>query len=151
MNKTEQVIDHADRLCVARGSRLTAKRKMVLAVLLQSERALSAYELVEVCNKEHDQKFAAMSVYRILEFLEQENFVHKLHLSNRFVACVHISCDHAHEVPQFLVCTSCQRVKEIGISRAALSSIQQQVKLANYRLVSPQLELNCLCESCVAA
>ena len=116
--------------------------------LLQSDRALSAYELVDYCNETYDENFAAMSVYRILEFLEDEQLVHKVNLANRYVACVHITCDHKHEVPQFLICTDCQSVKEISIGSSILSSINKQVEQANYQLVSKQIEFNCLCESC---
>ena len=38
-----------------------------------------------------------MSIYRILEFLESQQLVHKLKLTNRYVACVHITCNHEHE------------------------------------------------------
>ncbi len=151
MSKLQRILSHAEQQCQINGSRLTDKRKKVLSGLLQSDRALSAYELVDYCNETYDENFAAMSVYRILEFLEQEQLVHKLNLANRYVACGHITCDHQHEVPQFLICTDCQSVKEFSISRSTLGSIKRQVEQANFHLVSEQIELNCLCKSCAAA
>lgn len=151
MTKLQNILSHAEHQCRAHGSRLTEKRKKVLSGLLQSDRALSAYELVDYCNETYDETFAAMSVYRILEFLEQEQLVHKLNLANRYVACVHITCNHQHEVPQFLICTDCQSVKEFSISRSTLSSIKRQVQKASFHLVSEQIELNCLCDNCAAA
>lgn len=148
MEQHENTINHAEKLCKQHGSRLTEKRKRVLGVLLQSDRALSAYELVDYCKENFEVALPAMSVYRILEFLEDEQLVHKLNLANRYVACKHITCDHQHEVPQFLICTNCQRVKEISINKSTLESLQQNVTTAGYRLVSPQLEMNCLCEKC---
>jgi Fur family zinc uptake transcriptional regulator len=148
MEQHENTIIHAEKLCKQHGSRLTEKRKRVLGVLLQSDRALSAYELVDLCKENFEVALPAMSVYRILEFLEQEQLVHKLNLANRYVACKHITCDHKHEVPQFLICTNCQRVKEISINKSTLASLQENVTTAGYRLVSPQLEMNCLCEKC---
>lgn len=53
--------------------------------------------LLDYCNETCDEAFAAMSIYRILEFLEAQQLVHKLKLSNRYVACVHITCNHEHE------------------------------------------------------
>lgn len=150
MTELQNILSHAERQCRVHGSRLTEKRKKVLSGLLQSGRALSAYELVDYCNETYDETFAAMSVYRILEFLEQEQLVHKLNLINRYVACVHITCDHRHEVPQFLICTDCQSVKEFGISRSTMNSIKRQVEQASFHLVSEQIELNCLCDSCAA-
>lgn len=147
----QTILGHAEEQCRARGTRLTEKRKKVLSGLLQSERSLSAYELIDYCNEHYDESFPAMSVYRILDFLEEEQLVHKLNLSSRYVACVHISCDHEHEVPQFLICTECQRVKEISIGRSTLATIRRRVEEASFHLVSPQLELNCVCEECAAA
>lgn len=144
----QSIIDHAEQLCKQRGSRLTKKRKQVLSGLLQSDRALSAYELVDYGKENFETPLPAMTIYRILEFLEKEQLVHKLNLANRYVACTHITCDHEHEVPQFLICTRCQRVKEISISKSTLANFQQNVEDADYKLVSPQLEMNCLCASC---
>lgn len=151
MSAVEKIIEHAERQCKQRGSRLTPKRKQVLSGLLQSEKALSAYELVDYCSNEFNENIPAMSVYRILSFLEEEHLVHKLNLANKYVACSHITCDHAHKVPQFLICRQCQRVKEIGISKPMMNRLRQSVEDAGYSLLSPQLEMNCLCESCVSS
>lgn len=148
MASISKVLNHAEKTCSAHGARLTEKRKMVLTGLLKSKTPLSAYELVDFCRDEFDETLPAMSVYRILEFLEKENLVHKLHLANKYIACSHISCDHAHEVPQFLICGGCGVVKEIGIKKALVDSLKQNVEQAGFHLSSPQLELHCLCQSC---
>lgn len=150
MSELQNILRHAEQQFGNRGARLTEKRKMVLTGLLESARALSAYELLDYCNETYDEAFAAMSIYRILEFLESQQLVHKLNLTNRYVACVHITCDHEHELPQFLICTDCQKVKEFSISRSTMDSIKRQVGRANFHLVSQQIELNCLCDGCLA-
>lgn len=148
MNKVEKVIEKAEGHCKGHGSRLTKKRRQVLYGLLQSEKALSAYELVDYCKNEFRENIPAMSVYRILSFLQDECLVHKLNLANKYVACSHISCDHAHEVPQFLICGECQRVKEIAISKSTINTLQHSVEESGFHLLSPQVEMNCLCENC---
>ncbi len=151
MKNTDIIMQHAERHCKDHGTRLTDKRKQVLAGLVQSDVALSAYELIDVCKEKYGESIPAMSVYRILDFLETEKLVHKLNLANKYVACAHISCDHAHGVPQFLICGRCNKVKEISISQSTILELGESVKKAGYRLVSPQLELNCLCENCMSA
>lgn len=150
MNNVQAVIDHAEQQCKSHGARLTHKRKQVLAGLLLSGKALSAYELAEYCQTEIDETIPVMSVYRILDFLEGEQLVHKLKLANKFVACSHISCSHSHGVPQFLICNLCQSVKEISIKQSIFKSLQKNVAEAGYHLLSPQLEMNCLCDACVS-
>ncbi|MEM7256231.1 MAG: transcriptional repressor [Pseudomonadota bacterium] len=99
MSSHQQVLARAEAQCLQNGSKLTKKRKAVLRGLLESNRALSAYELADYCKEQLGESMPPMSVYRILEFLEAEQLVHKLKLANRFVACVHITCDHKHAVP----------------------------------------------------
>lgn len=148
MASITQIIDHAENTCRTNGARLTEKRKRVLTGLLKSKKALSAYELIDFMQKEFDESLPAMSVYRILEFLEGENLVHKLHLANKYIACSHISCAHEHEVPQFLICDKCGNVKEIGIKKSLVNTLKQNVEKSGYVLKSPQLELHCLCHEC---
>jgi Fur family zinc uptake transcriptional regulator len=151
VNNTQTVIQHAEQQCIAIGARLTKKRKQILTGLIESDKALSAYELIEFCKQRFGEMLPAMSVYRILEFLEQQHLVHKLHLENKYVACVHISCDHAHAVPQFLICRSCSKVKELSINQSTISDLSETVQNAGYDFYRPQVELNCLCESCLPA
>lgn len=145
INKT---IERAEHKCRARGSRLTHKRKLVLSSLLSANKALSAYELVDYVKQELDETIPAMSVYRILEFLQEEQFVHKLNLANKYVACSHINCDHNHEVPQFLICEDCQRVEEVSLGKITQDELKRNVEDAGFKLVSPQIEINCLCNEC---
>jgi len=149
MNKVETVIEHAELRCKAHGARLTNKRKQVLSGLLTSQKALSAYELVEYCKAEFGEAIPAMSVYRILDFLQGECLVHKLSLANKYVACSHITCDHDHGVPQFLICGKCQKVEEISVSQSTITELKKNVAQAGFHLMSQQLELDCLCDNCV--
>ncbi len=148
MSEITRILDHAEASCRASGARLTEKRRRILAGLLQSQKALSAYELIEYMRKEFDESLPPTTVYRILDFLTEENLVHKLHLANKYIACSHISCDHAHEVPQFLICDACSNVKEVGIKKALVATLKRNVENVGYVLKSPQLELHCLCQEC---
>ena len=148
MASVKKIIEHAQTQCQERGTRLTDKRKAVLTGLLSSRQALSAYELIDVCRDKLNEKLPPMSMYRILDFLEEEQLVHKLKLANRYVACTHITCNHQHEVPQFLICNKCFRVEETAISKSVLDSLKGNVKKVGFKMVSPQLEINCVCEDC---
>jgi len=147
-NKVDSIIDFAEQHCKAHGSRLTLKRKQILSDLIKSEKALSAYELIDIYKQELDEAIPAMSMYRILQFLEDEHLVHKLNLANKYVACAHISCDHAHSVPQFLICGDCNKVEEISIPKPTMAALQKNVEQAGFQLTSPQLEMNCVCNDC---
>ncbi len=108
MDNIDKTLHHAEQHCKSNGSRLTDKRKQVLLGLVQSGKAVSAYELIDYCKSEFGETIQAMSIYRILDFLEQEQLVHKLTTANKYIACSHITCSHDHAVPQFLICSQCQ-------------------------------------------
>ena len=148
MVNVDSVLKEAEQLCKQRGVRLTDKRKQVLSGLVRSGTALSAYELVDYCREEYGNSIPPMSVYRILDFLQGQRLVHKLNLANKYVACAHITCAHDHGVPQFLICGGCQRVEEINVAQSTINALNRNVEEAGFHLVSPQLEMNCLCHNC---
>ena len=151
MRNVEQIIDRAEQHCKARGTRLTPKRKQVLSGLAGSAKALSAYELIDICKAQSGEKLPAMSMYRILDFLRKEHFVHRLDITNKYIACSHITCDHEHLASQFLICERCQSVKEIMLNDSTLAELRQTVERNGYRLASPKFEINCICERCAGA
>ena len=67
------------------------------------------------------------------------------------MACSHITCDHDHELPQFLICNNCDRVEEIGVQKALFNSLVGTAKTAGFDLVSNQIELEVRCENCLDA
>lgn len=148
--RVTKALVHAEDACSKMGVRLTDKRKKILTALLTTQKAMSAYDIVNYVRDEYHEVMPAMSVYRILDFLAGENLVHKLYSANKYIACAHISCAHAHEIPQFLICSDCGQVKEIGISAKVIEVLKASVSQVGYFLKSPQLELDCLCQSCSA-
>lgn len=153
MKKQElvKIMRKAQDTCSHSGSRLTEKRKRILELLLLSGTPLSAYEVADAYNRDAEATMPAMSVYRILDFLESEQLVHKLSSANKYVACSHIACSHDHEIPQFLICGNCQSVKEIAIAKRIVEDLDKQVAKAGYQLINSQLELQCLCDTCTSS
>lgn len=146
--KTDNALAFAQEHCEQRGTRLTEKRKQVLMGLLESDKALSAYELTEFCRDRLGFDLLPMSVYRILEFLEGEHLAHRLNLANKYVACSHITCEHEHDVPQFLICKECFHVKEVGLKRTFINTLEKAIDEAGFHLASHQIELDCVCDEC---
>lgn len=144
------IMERARARCAHSGARLTEKRQRILELLLSSQTPLSAYEVADAYNASQNEKMPAMSVYRILDFLQSELLVHKLNSANKYIACSHIACEHSHDIPQFLICEQCQAVKEIAIAKRIVDELGAQVEKAGYTLLAQQLELPCLCEGCAA-
>jgi Fur family zinc uptake transcriptional regulator len=146
--KLDKIITKAESNCIESGGKLTAKRKSILTVLLSADMPLSAYEIAEHYKDTFSETIPVMSVYRMLDFLMQENFVHKLSLTNKYIACSHIACDHEHQIPQFLMCDECLNVKEVGIKNDIIEALQNSVESADFYLNSPQIEFHGICKDC---
>ena len=150
MKKTsiKSVINKAESTCKQSGSRLTSKRQQILEQLLRAKKPLSAYNLADMYKERFGKSIPPMSVYRILDFLVQEKLAHKLTSTNQYLACSHIACDHQHEIPQFLICDSCNRVTEIGIKKNIIKALENSVNDTGFLMASPQLELHGQCKLC---
>ena len=137
---SEKAMSDVEQKCADRGIRLTRRRKEVLRTLVLADSALSAYEIAEQCN--------AGSVYRILDFLRDQQFVHRLETANKYISCSHLSCGHDHAQSQFLICNECRKVEEIDFSSEAFSVMEKAASAAGFSSISPQLEVRGLCDSC---
>lgn len=151
-NQLQATLQLAERACLQRKSRLTPKRRDVLTILLQEEKAVSAYELMALFKAHFNKELLTMTAYRTLEFLESMQLAHKLNIANKYVACAHIGCETSHELPHFLICQQCLRVDELSHDMPNnLNNITSKVEETGYQLYSPQIELNCICNMCFSA
>lgn len=144
----QQTVEKASQQCQQMGGRLTEKRKNILLLLLSTQTPLSAYDLVEQYKIRFSDNLPAMSVYRMLNFLQEVKLAHKLETTNQFVACSHIICEHEHEIPQFLICDQCHTVREIGVKKQIIEELSNSIETTGFSLASQQLELHGLCAGC---
>ena len=69
----QEALDQAVLLCEQRGVRLTAIRKQVLELIWQNHKPLGAYDLLDMLSSDQ-QRVAPPTVYRALDFLQENNF-----------------------------------------------------------------------------
>ena len=150
-DQKQAILDKASAHCQQLGERLTPKRERLLDLLLAADGPKSAYDLISDHQAAYGEAPAAMSVYRMLNFLVDAGLAHKLATTNQFLACSHISCDHDHEVPQFLICDRCQAVEEVGMQRALMAELKASASRVGFQMGSQQLEVHGLCARCAQA
>ena len=149
--QTKRALAEAERYCSEKGVRFTAKRKLVLEALLNSDKSLSAYELADYCRAEQGSEMLPMSVYRILDFLASERLVHRIKTTNKFIACSHISCQHDHKAWQFLICQNCDKVEEVDLEKSILNKITDAIQEVGFQVAGRQFELEGVCSDCSVA
>ncbi|MGV2979461.1 Fur family transcriptional regulator [Camelimonas sp. ID_303_24] len=135
----------ADRLCRERGVRLTDLRRSVLAALYETHRPLGAYDLAEILAGQSGKRIAPVTVYRVLEFLTGQGFVHRLVTRNAFIACPH---QHdAGDVTVFLICARCGGVDELE-SPAINTAIGDLLKTSQFTPAAKIVEIDGICAHC---
>jgi Fur family transcriptional regulator, zinc uptake regulator len=133
-----------ERECRARGLRLTPARGFVLDALLDAEhRAFTAYELLDRLREAGLGKQPPI-VYRALDFLVANGFVHRIERLGAYVACVHGAGRHA---AAFLVCRSCRTVAEIVLPGPE-DALAGQAGSIGFRLERVTVEAEGLCAGC---
>ena len=145
---TNKTLQNAELICRDAGVRLTVKRKRALALLLEAPSPVSAYELIDLYHARYGESLTAMSAYRMLNFLVEETLAHRLNSVNKYTACEHINCNHAHDLPQFLICANCQSVSEASIQKHTLDQLRTDILKSGFSMHNQQLELHGLCGKC---
>jgi len=140
-----EALARAERLCRERGLRLTPIRRRALEALHADHRPVGAYDLADRLSPAGGRRLAPISVYRALDFLVEQGFVHRLSSRNAYLACLH---GHgADEVVAFLICERCGGVDEDTSPemKGALAGIARARQFAPTHQV---VEIVGLCEHC---
>ena len=129
--------------CEKRGLRLTEIRLRVLELIAAADKPVKAYDLLDQLREKHGNA-APPTVYRALDFLLENGFIHKLESINAFVSCHHPA--EAHQVP-FLICDTCSSAQEVCDDRVA-ELIEAQAKALGFRPQAQTLEVHGTCKHC---
>jgi len=136
-------MNEARAFCLGEGLRLTPVRERVLEILLESHKALGAYDILDRL-KADGLGGQPPVVYRALEFLVEHGFVHKLERLNAFTACNHPDLGHQ---PMFLICRDCKQVAETPLGRLG-RHIDQGAAAMGFEVQSHVVEVMGRCPTC---
>jgi Fur family zinc uptake transcriptional regulator len=133
-------------VCEARGLRLTPHRARALDILLESHRALGAYELLERFRAEGLSAQPPVA-YRALDFLVANGLAHRIEKLNAYVACARPGAGHA---PAFMICRACRRVAEAA-EPAGEGPLDAAADRLGFSVERTVVEAEGLCPACRAA
>ncbi|MBC7750743.1 MAG: transcriptional repressor [Candidatus Saccharibacteria bacterium] len=136
-------IADAELECQRRGVRWTALRSDVLTLILQAAQPVGAYDLLAKMAHQ-GRPPAPPTVYRSLDFLLEQGFIHRLTSINAFVPCCHPRYGHQ---AAFLICTRCHRVDEAE-SHDLQHVLESLAKQGGFLPQQTTIEVAGLCVSC---
>ena len=149
-------VDAVERACRDRGLRLTPIRARVLGLIARQGKPIKAYDLLEQLradnariDKSDEEESAGAAapptIYRALDFLLANGFIHKLESVNAFVACHHPSTAQ-HSVP-FLICDRCHSAVELE-DREVVAQLEARARALGFQPQAQTLEVHGLCARC---
>ena len=158
---TTAKLDHAAQLCERRGSKLTELRRLVLGLILDAEAPTGAYDLLERL-RAHRGAAAPPTVYRALDFLLEQGFIHRIERLSAFVGCIgahdHAAGDHGagdhgaehHHAAQFLICRTCGQATELD-DHALAHALDHAAEAVGFKVTGATIEAEGTCAKCRAA
>lgn len=140
----EFLLQKAHKTCSERGVRFTKTRELVFQLLSEHNAAIGAYDLLEQLKK-HDAAAKPATIYRALDFLSEQGFVHKIESINAFILCDHFSeCSHP---VQLLICDNCANVDEISSENLDLA-IRAMADASGFKITHQIVEAHGICSKC---
>ncbi len=136
----------AERACEGRGLQFTHIRRAVLEALWQSEQPIGAYELIRALEAKLDRRLSPPTVYRVLEFLQEQRLIARIATKNAFVPCAHPDHDHACV---FFICENCGASAEVENPKIE-ALFESDAAALGFRIGKHVVELQGICASCLS-
>jgi Fe2+ or Zn2+ uptake regulation protein len=124
------------------GGRLTAPRKAIVELLVNSNHALGPIEIYDLVRKQNP-KVGLVTVYRTLELLGRLGLVERIHLPDGCHMIMRAARGHEHVV----LCTRCGRA-EYFPGEDISDWIDHISRESGFTIQSHWLQLQGLCEDC---
>lgn len=144
-------VESALKILKHKGYRITKPRKLVLELLNQTDNALSAYEIRDLLN-DSGEPIDTVSVYRILDCLEENHLIHRVLLTGKVRKCqleqeddCHLpQSDHCHHLLLCRVCGSVEEIHCLGLDDLVREVSQQ----TDFQVDHHHLEFMGRCRRC---
>jgi len=133
----------AEALIHERGVTLTPIRRRVLEMILEAKRPLGAYALLTNLRTKAGSAMPP-TIYRALDFLIAQGFVHKIESNNTFVACNEVRRAHSSH---FVMCRMCGRTEEF-IDAPVAAKLRRRAATRGFKIERQVIELHGICADC---
>ena len=119
--------------------------QIVLKIIRNNKKALSAYDIVDKFQR--IKRIQPMTVYRSLNSLISEGYVHKSNYHNTFVLC---KFSHAeNDITTLGVCTKCKDIEEVVMDRNKMGLLLNVVDFKKFNTNKlQQIEIPAICKAC---
>ena len=144
ITSAERILSQAEIICQQRSVRLTPQRLEVLRLMSERNGAISAYDLLDLLRVSEPQA-KPPTVYRALDFLLEQGFIHRVESTNSYVVCHHF--EEPSHTSAMLICDRCGSVTEQHAEgmQEILATLAQK---SGFTLAHSVIEAHGLCQPC---
>jgi Fur family zinc uptake transcriptional regulator len=139
----EDLNQKVEQICLEHNLKFTDLRKEVFDIVSQNHGMIKAYDILSHM-QETNQNTKPPTVYRALDFLIENNFIHKINSLNSYITCHHLIEGGACF---FLICSKCNSIEELNDNRFS-DLILSSSKNHKFLLKKSSLEIQGVCVSC---
>jgi|TARA_B110000046_G_C12925031_1_gene368878 Fur family transcriptional regulator, zinc uptake regulator len=129
--------------CDAVGISLTPIRQRVLELIWEDHEPVKAYDILDTL-KQSKSSSAPPTVYRALDFLQDEGLVHKIESLNAYIGCGNPRNTHKG---QFFICHDCGFVAELDDDEIR-RLFQKKAKRFGFEINDEIVEIKGYCQEC---
>ena len=125
------------------GVRLTASRRIVMNIIVNSPKALTPLEIYDLA-RQQSTKLGLVTVYRTLEILERHNLIERIHQAGNCHTILPTAQGHQH----VLICSRCGNAvhfegEDLGL---LFERVEEQ---SGYQIEDHWLQLFGICPTCI--
>ncbi|USD65043.1 zinc uptake transcriptional repressor Zur [Vibrio sp. SCSIO 43136] len=143
----QALITQVEEICQSRGVRLTPQRKRVFELICQNKRASTAYELLDELKLTEPQA-KPPTVYRALDFLLGQGFIHRVESTNSYISCC--SCGGNKHFSHLMICDNCGDVIELQ-DDDLVALLAKNVEKQGFKLTHHVIETHGTCQNCISS
>lgn len=124
--------------------RMTPLRTEILALIAQAKHPITAYELLRQLRTSRANS-EPPTVYRVLDYLQDNRLIHKIANNNTYVAC---DKPHKPHLGQIFLCKKCGHSFETHDTNV-INIIEEYAKKNHFHLSQDLIEITGLCHNCL--
>ncbi|MFO6423779.1 zinc uptake transcriptional repressor Zur [Motilimonas sp. KMU-193] len=142
-NNAIDLLQRAEQICQQRAVRFTPIRQKVFSIMAEQNGSISAYYLLDRL-RETEKGAKPPTIYRALDFLLEQGFIHKIESINAYILCPHFGTQHPM---QLLICDHCGVVIELH-DETIDKAFSVQAQHHGFSISNTTLEAHGICQPC---
>ena len=148
LKNTKEVQDSIAKvfeICELNSLVFTEIRQKIFEIIIKYKKPIKAYEILDVFTEVTGKRAHPPTIYRAIDFLIENGFIHKLNSINSYVGCFH---PKVHKECYFLICKICNIYQEC-CDKNLTDNIFKTANKRDFIVSNTTLEIEGHCHGCV--